>query len=95
MNNPEKSGIFNLGTGHSQTFNDVANAVIEWHGKGEKVYIPFPDHLKGAYQSFTEADMSKLRSIGYDKPFHSLEEGVEDYVQNYLMTDEYLSGGAF
>jgi len=85
--NPEKSGIFNLGTGRSQTFNDVANAVIDWHAakgtQGDKEYVAFPDHLKGAYQSFTEADLSVLRSIGYTDEFATVEEGVTDYM-NWL-----------
>lgn len=81
MQNPDKSGIFNLGTGRSQPFNDVANAVINFYQKGEIEYIPFPDHLKGRYQSFTEADISALRQAGYDKPFKSVEEGVTEYMQ--------------
>ncbi|MCW8886948.1 MAG: ADP-glyceromanno-heptose 6-epimerase [Motiliproteus sp.] len=81
MDNPEHSGIFNLGSGRSQAFNDVANSVIKHHGKGEIEYIPFPDHLKGAYQSFTEADMGKLRSVGYDDPFKTVEEGVSEYMR--------------
>lgn len=85
--NPEKSGIFNLGTGRSQTFNDVANAVIDWHGKkgvaGDKEYVAFPDHLKGAYQSFTEADSSNLKAAGYTDDFATVEEGVNDYL-NWL-----------
>ncbi len=79
--NPDKSGIFNLGTGRSQSFNDVANAVLAYHGKGELEYIPFPDHLKGAYQSFTEADMNAMRAAGYDAPFKTVEEGVNAYMQ--------------
>ena len=78
--NPKVSGVFNLGTGRSQSFNDVANAVIAWHGKGSIEYIPFPDSLKGRYQSFTQADMSKMRESGYDKPFKSVEEGVKLYL---------------
>ncbi len=80
MEHPEKSGIFNLGTGRSQPFNDVARAVIAWHGKGEIEYIPFPEHLKGRYQSFTEADIGRLRAAGYDAPFKSVEEGVREYM---------------
>lgn len=82
--NPNVSGIFNLGTGKCQSFNDVANATLSWHQakgtKGEKKYMPFPEHLKGAYQSFTEADISKLRKAGYNEPFHSVEEGVKKYL---------------
>lgn len=82
LDNPDKSGIFNVGTGRSQTFNDVANAVIAWHRQGEINYIPFPDHLRGRYQSFTEADISALRSVGYDRPFKSVEEGVALYMDH-------------
>ncbi len=82
--NPDKSGIFNLGTGRCQSFNDVADAVLDWHQQrgteASKTYMPFPDHLKGAYQSFTEADISALRSAGYDQPFASVEEGVAAYL---------------
>jgi ADP-L-glycero-D-manno-heptose 6-epimerase len=65
----------------------VANAVIDWHDvasthvtKAKKEYMPFPEHLKGAYQSFTEADISKLREIGYDQPFATVEEGTRAYL---------------
>lgn len=81
LDNPDKSGIFNLGTGQCQSFNDVANAVIAYHGKGEIEYIPFPDKLRGRYQSFTEADMSDLRAAGYAASFKSVEEGVASYMQ--------------
>ncbi|MFT6449705.1 MAG: ADP-L-glycero-D-manno-heptose 6-epimerase [Oleispira sp.] len=87
--NPDKSGIFNLGTGRCQSFNDVANAVIDWHDekgthvtKATKEYMPFPEHLKGAYQSFTEADISKLRDMGYDQPFATVEEGTRAYLDS-------------
>ena len=80
LEHPDKSGIFNAGTGRSQTFNDVANAAIAWHGRGEKRYIPFPDHLKGRYQSYTEASLDQLRAIGYDQPFKTVEEGVRAYL---------------
>lgn len=80
LDHPEQSGIFNLGTGCSQSFNDMANAVLAWHGKGRVDYIPFPDHLKGAYQSFTQADISKLRSAGYTEAFLSVDQGVKRYL---------------
>lgn len=80
LDNPNKSGIFNLGTGNSQTFNDVANAVIDWHEKGDISYIPFPAHLSGAYQSFTEADIRALRNIGYKENFNTVEQGVKKYL---------------
>lgn len=80
MNKPNVSGIFNVGTGSSNSFNDVANAVINWHGKGTISYIPFPEVLKESYQSFTEANISNLRSVGYDQAFTSLNEGVNSYL---------------
>ncbi len=79
--NKNKSGIFNLGTGRSQSFNDVANAVLKYHDKGTLEYIPFPDHLKGRYQSFTEADMSAARAAGYDGAFKTVEEGTIEYMK--------------
>jgi len=80
LDHPEKSGIFNLGTGRSQPFNDVANAVIQYFGKGKIEYIDFPESLKGHYQSFTQADIEDLRKAGYDAPFKTVEEGVKCYL---------------
>jgi ADP-L-glycero-D-manno-heptose 6-epimerase len=74
------SGIFNAGTGKAQSFNNVADAVIAWHGRGKKTYIPFPEHLKGAYQSYTEADLSQLRAAGCDLDFHDVASGVSAYL---------------
>lgn len=87
LDNPKASGIFNVGTGRSQSFNDVANAVIAYHGRGEVEYIPFPDHLKGRYQSFTEADITQLRAAGYNVEFKTVEQGVRAYLQ-VLNTDD-------
>lgn len=78
---PRVSGIFNLGTGKSQTFNEVANAVIKFHGRGKIEYIAFPENLKGRYQSFTEADMSKLRAAGCEHQFMTVEQGVQKYME--------------
>ncbi len=80
LDNPGVSGIFNTGTGRAQSFNDVANAVIGWHGKGKIRYIPFPDHLQGAYQNFTQADLTQLRASGCDVDFRPVEAGVKDYL---------------
>ena len=80
LDNPSVSGIFNAGTGRSQTFKEVAQAVIDWHGRGRIEFIPFPDHLRGSYQSFTEADISGLREAGYDAPFLSVQQGVARYL---------------
>ncbi|MDR3300475.1 MAG: ADP-glyceromanno-heptose 6-epimerase [Candidatus Accumulibacter sp.] len=95
LDHPEKSGIFNVGTGRAQSFNELAvanvNSCRALQGKpvealgallkqGFIEYIPFPEALKGKYQSFTQADLSKLREAGYDAPFASVEEGVAHYV---------------
>jgi ADP-L-glycero-D-manno-heptose 6-epimerase len=77
---PEQSGIFNVGSGRSQTFNEVARAVIAHHGRGEIEYVPFPVALRGRYQSFTQADLSALRKAGYRGAFASVEEGVARYL---------------
>jgi len=76
------SGIFNAGTGKAQSFNDVADAVVDWHGKGKKTYIPFPEHLEGAYQSYTEADLTQLRAAGCDVQFHDVATGVSAYLDS-------------
>jgi ADP-L-glycero-D-manno-heptose 6-epimerase len=78
--NPEQSGIFNLGTGRAQSFLDVAQAVIRYHGKGSVEFIPFPDELKGRYQSFTQADITALRDVGYTAEFADVASGVESYL---------------
>lgn len=78
--NPQVSGIFNVGTGKAQSFKDVADAVIEFHQKGQIEYIPFPEHLKGNYQSYTQADMNKLREAGYNASFKTVQEGVALYL---------------
>ncbi len=80
LENPGVSGVFNTGTGKAQSFNDVANAVIDWHGHGRIRYIPFPAHLEGAYQNFTQADLGKLRDAGCDVEFRPVEVGVRDYL---------------
>ena len=80
LDNPSVSGVFNTGTGKAQSFNDVANAVIAWHGHGKIRYIPFPDHLQGAYQSYTQADLTSLCESGCDVAFRPVEEGVKDYL---------------
>jgi ADP-L-glycero-D-manno-heptose 6-epimerase len=80
LEHPEAAGIFNVGTGRAQSFNDVANAVLRWHGKGRIRYVPFPDHLRGAYQNFTQADLTQLRQSGCDVEFRSVEDGVKEYL---------------
>jgi len=80
LDHPNRSGIFNVGTGASATFNAVASAVIDWHGHGSIRYIDFPEGLEERYQSFTEADISALRSAGYDAEFADVTTGVKSYL---------------
>jgi len=85
LDNPLQSGIFNVGTGKAEPFNAVAEAVIAWHGQGRIEYIPFPEHLKGAYQSYTQADISGLRAVGYDQAFLSVKDGVHCYLEKLIL----------
>jgi ADP-L-glycero-D-manno-heptose 6-epimerase len=99
LDHPELSGIFNLGTGQAQSFNDVAVATIntlraaagqpdmtleEMVSAGAIQYIPFPDALKGKYQSYTQADIGALRGSGYAEPFLTVEQGTARYVEQML-----------
>lgn len=85
-----KSGIYNLGTGTARTFYDLAANTFKALGKEPNIsFVDTPEDIRDKYQYFTEAVMDKLISQGYDTPFYTLEEGVEDYVKNYLMEKEY------
>lgn len=87
--NPQVSGLFNVGTGKARSFKDLAEAVFKAAGKTPKIsYTEMPEALREKYQYFTEADMSKLRAAGYDKPFTALEDGVRHYVQHYLSRED-------
>lgn len=91
LENPSQSGIFNVGTGQARAFLDLAKAVITSQGKTPDItFIDMPQDLQGRYQYYTQANVAKLRAAGYTRPFTSLEDGVADYVRNYLMkTDPY------
>ena len=83
--NPNVNGIFNLGTGHARSWNDLAHALFASMDKPDNiVYFEMPENVKKQYQYFTEAEMSKLRAAGYAKSFQKLEESVSDYARNYL-----------
>ncbi|MBC7658648.1 MAG: ADP-glyceromanno-heptose 6-epimerase [Chitinophagaceae bacterium] len=84
------SGVYNLGTGQARSFKDLGSAVFQAMGKTPRFeWIEMPDSLKGQYQYFTEANLQKLRDrAGYTADFHSLEDGVLDYVRNYLMQEQ-------
>lgn len=89
LQHPDKSGIYNIGTGQARAFKDLATAVMTGMGSKPSItYIDMPQDLHGKYQYFTEANMTKLRAAGYTQPFLALEDGVRDYVQNYLMQSD-------
>ncbi|WKN30714.1 ADP-glyceromanno-heptose 6-epimerase [Porifericola rhodea] len=84
------SGIYNLGSGKARTFLDLTKAVFKAMDKEENIgFIDTPEDIREKYQYFTEADMSKLKSIGYDKAFYSLEEGISEYIKTYLSKQKY------
>lgn len=86
----KNSGIYNLGSGKARTFLDLVKNTFKAEHKPENIeFIDTPIDIRDKYQYFTEANMNKLKSIGYEKSFRSLEEGVNDYVQNYLSKKEY------
>jgi ADP-L-glycero-D-manno-heptose 6-epimerase len=102
LDHADASGIFNVGTGRAQSFNDVAHATInairrsrgesalsldELKAAGAIEYVPFPAQLVGKYQSFTQADIGALRGSGYGEPFLSVEEGVSRYVESRLRAE--------
>lgn len=91
MHHRKDSGIYNLGTGTARTFLDLAKNTFNALEEPVNIsFVPTPQDIREKYQYFTEATMDKLKSIGYSKDFHTLEEGVEDYVKNYLYKNIYL-----
>ncbi|MCD8174658.1 MAG: ADP-glyceromanno-heptose 6-epimerase [Phascolarctobacterium sp.] len=86
---PEIKGIYNCGTGHAHQFNALAKGVLKHFGSGDLEYIPFPEVLKGKYQSFTEADPKNLLAAGYDGGFTDIEEAVEEYCKVLDKTGGY------
>lgn len=91
MENQNHSGIYNVGTGKARTFFDLAKAVFAALDKEPKIkWVDIPEDIREKYQYFTEAKMEKLRSAGYSKPFYSLENGIKDYIRNYLEKEKYF-----
>jgi ADP-L-glycero-D-manno-heptose 6-epimerase len=91
MKTKKHSGLYNLGTGKARTFFDLAKSTFRALDLEPNIsFIDTPEDIRDKYQYFTEANMTKLRSIGYEKEFTSLEDGVKDYVQNYLSKGAYM-----
>jgi len=89
MHHRKNSGIYNLGSGKARTFVDLTKAVFNSMGKKEVIeFVDTPADIRDKYQYFTEANMGKLKSIGYNKEFHTLEAGTKDYVCNYLLKNQ-------
>lgn len=89
LGKPDVSGLFNLGSGKASSFNEMAKAIFTALGYDARIsYIDMPAGLVKKYQYFTEAKMDRLRAAGYDTPFTTLQDGVKDYVQNYLLKDD-------
>jgi ADP-L-glycero-D-manno-heptose 6-epimerase len=90
MHHRRNSGIYNLGSGKARTFMDLVKNTFKASDNEEVIsFVDTPEDIRDKYQYFTEANMSKLKSIGYERPFHTLEEGVSDYVKNYLVEEKY------
>jgi ADP-L-glycero-D-manno-heptose 6-epimerase len=92
MKNKDKvaSGLYNFGTGKARSFLDLARATFNAINIPENItYIDTPEDIRNTYQYFTEADMSKIQKAGYNKPFWSLEDGIDDYVKKYLVPNAY------
>ena len=90
MHHRKNSGIYNLGSGKARTFIDLVKNTFKSLENDEVIsFVDTPEDIRDKYQYFTEANMSKLKSIGYERPFHTLEEGVSDYVKNYLVEERY------
>ncbi len=90
MTSRPDSGLYNLGTGKARTFLDLATQTFAALGREPSIsFIDTPADIRDTYQYFTEANMAKLTAAGYDRPFTSLEDGVQDYVQNYLVPAKY------
>ncbi|HVO72952.1 MAG TPA: ADP-glyceromanno-heptose 6-epimerase [Ignavibacteriaceae bacterium] len=91
LNNPGKNGLFNVGSGTARTWNDLVKALFDALGKPLNIeYMEMPGHLAEKYQYFTEAKMDKIKKAGFTKSVSSLEDGVTDYVKNYLLKEKYL-----
>ncbi|MEO5569606.1 MAG: ADP-glyceromanno-heptose 6-epimerase [Bacteroidia bacterium] len=91
LHHRKDSGIYNLGTGKARTFYDLAAAVFNAMNKKAAIeFIDIPGDIRDTYQYFTEAKMDKLKAIGYSQKFYSLEDGISDYVKNFLLTEKYF-----
>ncbi len=90
MHHRKNSGIYNVGTGQARTFNDLAAALFKSIDRPVNIqYVDIPADIRNSYQYFTEATVTKLRQTGYTRPFYTLEEGIEEYVKQFLLQQRY------
>ena len=91
LDHTDKNGLFNIGSGKARTWNDLVAALFNAMNKKIEIdYFDMPAHLLEKYQYFTEAKMDKLKKAGYTKPLMSLEDGINDYIKNYLLKEKFL-----
>jgi len=91
LDEPKLAGLYNIGVGKARTWNDLVSATFAAKDKKANIeYIEMPENIRGQYQYYTQADITKLRKAGYDGKITSLEDSIKDYVRNYLMKNEYL-----
>ncbi len=91
LDRPDKNGIYNVGSGKARAWNDLAVSVFNAMGKKPNIeYIDLPVQLEDKYQYFTEANLTKIIKAGYTKPVSKLEDGISDYINNYLLKNKYL-----
>jgi ADP-L-glycero-D-manno-heptose 6-epimerase len=92
LDKPNVNGLFNIGTGKARNWNDLVSALFKAVGKPVNIeYIDLPGHLVEKYQYFTEANINKIKNAGYNNAITSIEDGVSDYVKNYLLENQYLA----
>ncbi len=91
LDNKNVNGIFNVGTGNAQTWIELVTALFDSMNKPLNIeFIDMPEEIKSKYQYFTQANLTKIRDAGYDKPIMNVQNGVKDYVKNYLLKNSYL-----
>jgi ADP-L-glycero-D-manno-heptose 6-epimerase len=91
LDKPNIGGLYNLGTGKSRTWNDLVSAIFKSLNKRINIeYIDLPEHLKEKYQYFTEANIDKIKKASFSSSISNLEDGVTDYVKNYLLVNKFL-----
>jgi len=92
LEHKDKNGIYNVGTGKAQTWIELVTALFNALEKPVNIeFIDMPDEIRDKYQYFTQANLEKLRAAGYDKPIMNVQQGVDDYVKNYLLKNPYLA----